>query len=274
MLSKVETRTDQGSLFSLELADADSGYIVAGIDGLDPVKATLVSSSFAAVDGAQYQNARRETRNIIIKLELDPDPAAGDTVRSLRKKLYGFFMPKKHVSMRFIEDDGFSVDIDGRVESCESPLFAQVPTVVISIVCFDPDFVDPTLKTVSGMLTSDVDSTLVNYEGSVENGFVVTININRTVTEFTIYLQPPNDQIQQMNFAAPLVAGDVLTISTVYGNKGATLNTAGVVNSILYGISPESKWFELQPGVNSLRFYAVGAGIPASIQYVAKYGGL
>lgn len=274
MLSKVEVRSDQGSLFSLELDDADSGFIVADIDGLDPVKATLVSSSFAAIDGAQYQNARRETRNIVIKLELDPDPSTGDTVRSLRQKLYNFFMPKKQVHMRYIDEDGTGVNIDGRVESCDVPLFVQEPTAEISIICFDPDFVDPTVKTVTGMLTSDTNPTSINYEGTVENGFVFTLNVNRTMTEFSVYLQPPNDQIQQMNFAAPLVAGDVLTISTVFGSKGATLNRAGVETSVLYGIAPESKWFELAPGVNSLRFYAVGAGIPASIQYTAKYGGL
>jgi hypothetical protein len=71
-----------------------------------------------------------------------------------------------------------------------------------------------------------------------------------------------------------LVAGDVLSINTVTGSKGATLTRAGVESSVLYGISPQSSWLELMPGVNTIRVYATGAAIPLSIEYINRYGGL
>ena len=274
MLTKVEVRTKQGNLLSLQLDDISDGIIVEEIEGLDPVNATLVSSDFAGLDGAQYQSGRRETRNIKIKLSLDPVDPGVTPVRSLRNRLYNFFMPKTEIDLRFIMIDGLAVDIHGVVDDFKSPMFAQNPEVDVSITCFDPDFVDPTPVLVTGMFTSDGSPRLVTYDGTVDTGIKLVLNVNRTLTEFTVYHTPPNDDIRTMQFVAPLVAGDVLTISTVTGDKGATLTRGGVTTSILYAISPQSIWTELVHGVNALRVYAEGTGIPLTIQYTERYGGL
>jgi hypothetical protein len=277
MLTKLDVSTSQGNLLSFQLDDDASGYLVQNIDGLDPVKATLVSSSFAGVDGEQYQSARRETRNIKLTIGLDPNPLT-DTVRGLRKQLYGYLMPKSEVTLTFYDDDGPTVSIVGRVESLESALFTQEPVVDISIICYDPDFIDPVtvhLPT-SGVLqtTSSTSDAVIPYDGTVDTGTVITLNVDRTLNDFTIYHHPPNDDLRQLDFSAPLVAGDVLTISSVIGDKGVTLNRAGTQTSLLYGMSPQSSWIELMPGDNLLHIYATGAGVPYTIDYVTKYGGL
>jgi hypothetical protein len=55
MLTGVEVRTIQDNLLALSLDDPSSGFIIEEIEGLDPVKASVVSSSFATMDGEQYQ---------------------------------------------------------------------------------------------------------------------------------------------------------------------------------------------------------------------------
>lgn len=275
MITKVEVRTRQGDLLILPLELEDAyGYPILDISGLDPVKATLVSSSFAQRDGEQYHSSRRETRNIKLQLGLDPDPAT-ETVRSLRKKLYTFFMPKTEVTFRFYMEDGLEADIVGRVESCETALFSAEPAVDISVICFDPDFFELTPEIISGSTTSGEIPMTIQYDGTVETGIELTLNVDRDLAEFTVYHVPPNDSIRSMDFDnVPLVAGDVLTISTVVGAKGATLTRAGVTTSVLYGISPQSNWIELMPGSNTLRVYAVGLDIPLTIEYTNKYGGM
>jgi hypothetical protein len=146
--------------------------------------------------------------------------------------------------------------------------------VNLSIICFYPDFYSPESTLISGMLTSDEDPTYISYDGTVETGIELVITINRTLTELTVYHNPPNGETRTLQFVAPLVAGDVLTISTVPGNKGATLTRTGVDSSILYGVSPQSSWIELLPGSNGIRVYAEGAGIPLTIEYITKYGGM
>jgi hypothetical protein len=277
MLTKVEVRTKQGDLLSLPLED-DSGFLVQDIDGLDPVKAVLVSSSFAQLDGEQYHSSRREARNIKLQLGLDPDPAT-ETVRSLRKKLYNFFMPKSEVSFRFyIQEDNdeiLEVNIGAIVETCETAMFTNEPAVDISVMCFDPDFVELAPEVISGTTTSGETPMTIEYAGTVETGVELTLNVNRSLAGFTVYHVPPNDGIRTLDFAnVPLVAGDVLKITTSTGAKGATLTRAGVTTSVLYGISPQSSWIELMPGTNTIRVYATGADIPLTLQYINKYGGL
>jgi hypothetical protein len=273
MLTMVEVRTAQGDLLNLPLADASSGLIVDSIEGLDPVKATIVSSSFANLDGAQYHSSRRETRNITLRIALEPDYVE-TSVQDLRHRLYSFFMPKSVANLRFIMSDGQMYDITGRVESLETALFSKEPAVDISLLCFDPDFYDPVSLSVAGSTTSTVARITIDYEGSIETGILFTLNVNRTLSEFTIYHNPPDGSLVSLDFAGPLVAGDVLRISTVAGNKGVTLTHLGVETSMLYAISPQSKWIELLPGQNLIRVYATGAAIPYTIEYTDKYGGL
>jgi hypothetical protein len=273
MLTTVEVRTRQGTLMVLPLEDISSGLIVADIQGLDPVKAVIVSSSFAQLDGAQYQSSKREPRNILMKLELEPDFITTH-VRDLRNQIYAFFMPKREVNLRFYDSSGSIVDIWGRVEYCQSPLFAKESEVDISILCMDPDFIDQVPVEVPGNTVSDSTEFLIDYDGTVETGLEFVLNVNRVLTEFTIYHRPPNDTVRSLEFIAPLQDLDVLTITTVPGAKEVKLTRGGVDTPLLYGVTPQSNWIELVQGENYLSVYASGAAVPFNITYVPRYGGL
>lgn len=278
MLAKIQVTNRQGNLLTLPFDDVENGLIVEEISGLDPTKATLVSSSIAGQDGTQHQSSKREARDIVIKLALEAD-YVNTTVKSLRQRLYNYFMPKTQVTLRFYEDLGSYVDIVGIIESFDSPLFTPEPEATISIHCDDPDFFDPSPFTVSGLSVSgSTGMTNVAYMGSVETGFLFTMNLDRNLTGFSIVHQVPNGDTYSLDFYPPttLLAGDRVTISTISGTKGATLRRASVDSSLLYAVSPTSKWLELEPGVgnNLIRVSAPAAGIPWNIQYVTRHGGL
>ena len=273
MLTLVEARSNQGALLSLPLQDISNGLVLANVDGLDPVKATIVSSSFAQQDGSQYQSSRRESRNVVLTIDLEPDWSL-TTVSDLRARLYAFFMPKSAVKLTCYTSDGLNVDVSGRVESLETTLFAQDPSVTISIICFDPDFVDPDNQVVNGHSVSDTTRTLVPYLGSVETGVVINLHVNRALPAFSIYHVPPDATLRQLDFAGDLIAGDVFSISTMPGNKYATRLRGGVSSSLLYGISPQSIGPLLAPGDNYIRVYATGAAVPFDLNYMNRYGGL
>lgn len=275
MMQKVEVRNDQGSMLTLSLQDLSNGLIVEDIQGLEPVKANIVSSSFAQLDGEQYQSARREKRNLIFILALEPDYVSG-SVQELRNTLYKYFMPKQRVSLRFFSAGEPTVDIEGRIESFVAPKFTKDPQSTISIICFDPDFKNPVPVVLTGNTTASSTVTPVTYAGTVETGFLFKLLVNRSMTTFTIYNSGADGIQKSLDFQSPipLVAGDVLGISTQSGNKYATLTRAGVTTSILYAISPQSNWVNLFPGINQLRIYAGGAAVPYSIEYTTKFGGL
>jgi len=275
MLTKVEVRTStSGMLLSLPLEEITDGIFVEDISGLDPVKATLVSSSTANLDGAQFQSSRRESRNILLTLGLEPLDWEVHNIRNIRKNLYSFFMPKSEVKLRFFLDDGLEVDITGRVESFETPLFAKDPQVVISVMCFDPDFVELTSVEIEEDTVSTTTTFPIDYPGTVETGILLTLLVDRALTEFTIYHTPPDGLVRTLDFAAVLQADDVLRINTVVGNKFITLTRSAVESSLLYAMSPQSAWIELFKGINQFRVFADGAAIPYTLEYTVKYGGL
>lgn len=105
MLERIEVISNQGALLNLPLEDLDHGFLLENVEGLDPVKATITSSSFAQLDGSQYQSSRREERNIKLTISLVPDFSANESVRDLRRRLYAYFMSKAAVDLRFYDTD-------------------------------------------------------------------------------------------------------------------------------------------------------------------------
>src|SRR3954467_7717545 len=215
MLQKVEARNALGDLLTLALDDMSSGIYIKEITGLDPVKATLVTSSFAGENGEQYHSMRREARDVVLKLGLEPDYATS-TVRALRAQLYKFFMTGIPVNLRFYEGyDGLTVNIDGRVETCTAPQFTQEPEMEVSVHCFQPDLLEMDAVGWIGNTVTDNTDITIDYEGTVETGVNFKLNVNRTMSDFTIYHTPPDGSLRSMDFSNPLVNGDVLDINTL-----------------------------------------------------------
>lgn len=282
LLQAVKATNSRGSVLSLPLEDISAGFVVKNIAGLTPVKATLVSSSFANVDGEQYHSSRRDARNIVFTLGLKPDYAVTD-VETLRDQLYGYFMPKSTTLLTFTAFDKFTqnfaeqskdFDIAGRIESCDGDIFTEDPELQVSVMCYDPDFYDPTEIVVDGATVFDLTESIVTYDGTVDTGVIFTLSPNRDLSAFTIFHQPPDGSLRTIDFSFPLLAGDTLAISSVPGSKYAQRTSGGVQSSVLYGISPQSGWLTLEPGDNKIRVYAEGTPIPYTIEYTNKYGGL
>lgn len=275
MLAVVEVRNRQGELLKLPLEDVDNGIIVAEITGLDPTKATLVTSGIAGKDGLFHHESKREARDLVFKLEMDPDYSE-QTVKSIRDRLYKFFMPKSEVKLRMVDAIGSYVDIVGIVEDFNAPYFSKDPVADLNIRCMDPDFIDPNPFTTSGFTVTGSDLTMTNigYLGSVDSGFLFVMNFDRAESSFDIVHLSPDGKTYTMGVAYAFLPGDELTISTISGSKGVMLKRSGVVTSPLYIIEPQAKWLELQQGSNSIRVSASAAGIPWNIQYVNRYGGL
>lgn len=273
MLTVVEATNILGSTLRLPLLDTSKGYSVREIDGLGPVAATLTSSSLAQVDGTQAQNARRESRNITMKLGFTPD-FVNTTVQSLRSVLYDYFMTKALVDLNFYIDDVLTMVTSGQVETFDNPLFTADPEADISILCYDPDFYGPAPLTLSSSTRSDTNTSLITYTGNSEAGLIFTLNVNRALTDFWITLQRPDNQRQKMEITGSFVAGDVITIDTRPGSKAVTLMRSGISSSILAGFDETGTWLSFQKGPNQFGAFAAGAGIPYTMVYTTQFGAL
>lgn len=274
MLTAVDVVNPLGDTLTLSILAPDNGYPVRDISGLDPVNASLTTSSLAQVDGAQAQNARRDTRNITMKLGLEPN-FASNTVASLRSDLYSWFMPKAYLTLNFYIDETLTYTTTGQVETFENAMFTADPEVDISIICYDPDFYDIESNQIFSSTIDGTIETPIEYAGTSEAGFIFEMVLDRDLADgFAIYNTPPANDYQGMVIDAPMLSGDLITINTSKGQKTITRTRAGLETSLLYGLQTGAIWLFFTRGVNYFRAYAEDDPISYTITYLAKYGGI
>ena len=275
MLEQIEIIKKDNGVLTLPIYNPTT-FFIKDIQGLDPVKANIVTSNFSQMDGVQYQSSRREMRNLIFKIGIDSANIV-NTVQDLRKQLYSYLSPKSEITLRFKHSNTTMpyVLIKAMVESFDSPIFVKDPEATISLLCFDPDFYSENSSIFSGSSVSTSTDSIIAYEGDVETGFIFTFNINRTLSEFTIQNTMSDGFVRKMHFiSSTFIAGDIIIVSTIPGNKYVRLNRSGVITSVLWTLDPASDWLKLYPGENLIRVSCTGAAIPYTMEYNLRYGGL
>lgn len=252
MLTQVDITNVRSETLSLTLMDASGGYAIKEIDGLDPVNATLTTSTLAQVDGAQPQNASRTTRNVTMKLGLEPD-FLSTTVQSLRSNLYNYLMPKANIELGFYLDGSLFAKASGQVESFENAMFSADPEVDISIICYNPDFFAPADVELDSDTVSTTDTTTINYAGTSDTGVIFTLSIDRDLDDLTLYNTAPDTTIQQFHLegTGAFVSGDILTINTIPGQKSVMLTRDSITSSVLFYVDDNAVWLSLQKETTS-----------------------
>ena len=240
MLTMVEVINDQGDNLALPIEGVTDGFIVESIQGLDPVKASVSSSPLAQMSGERHQASRRGIRNIVMKINLDPDYVV-TTVQDLRNLLYSYFMPASDVELQFYLNGVKTAYILGHVESFDTPLFAKESQVTISILCFDPDFLAIESTTIVQTIEKQGEVS-INYLGTVPTGLRMELSFAPGGPGFTITNQVANGSRQTFEFSGAIGFAQMIEVDTSPGGKKAILHTSGVASSMLYGVSPESRW--------------------------------
>lgn len=149
MIKSFKVTNYVGDSITLELTRPDkTGFIVKSVDGLGPVKATINMTSTPTYDGALFNSARLDKRNIILSLDFMELPERKDengkllpyeTIEHIRQKSYKYFPLKKKLHL-VVETDNRLVETEGYVESNEPNIFSNQEGCTISILCPDSFF--------------------------------------------------------------------------------------------------------------------------------------
>lgn len=260
----------------LPLQNVTDGFVIQDIDGLDPVKANIVSTGFAQMDGEQYQSSSLPSRNITLKLGLEASLYAAGSVRDLRNRLYKYLMPKSFVTLTFRDQTFPEITIDGYVESLDTKLFVKEPEATISILCMTPNFKATQSRTLQGQTVTSVSgaSTTIDYSGTAPSGIMVNLPFNRAVTSFTLQNTNVNGETTSMEFSGAFASGDTLVIQTAPGDKNVESLKVGVRTPMLHTLSSYSGWISLDPGPNYFKVIVAGAAMNYLLTYTDNYGGL
>lgn len=281
-----------GEIF--ELTHNAQNYAVIGVQGLTRPQTAINTSTGGGLDGAFFNSARVEMRNIVIDIVLQGN------IESNRQQLYRIF-PQKTACTVYFQNKNRNVKISGYVEVLDGDLFVQREAMQISIICPRPFWEDMqtiytelsqvvrmfqfpfSIEETPGVPMSQVmDHPLctVDNGGDIPCGCIITVNIlpYTTTANIVTNLKIYNLTTQEF-FALPnqwFNSGDEITINTVSGQLSVTLNRGGTITNLLNYVQSGSSWFKLAVGENNFTFTYDGADEVVNITFATAnlYGGV
>ena len=247
--------------------------LIRKITGLNPPDVNVFIGDYAR-DGGFYQGRRVGKRNVVMTLDLNPNPALGQTVDGLRKLLYRIFMSPRlnadHTQFILHDDDAPTRYIVGYAEKFEGELFDVETMAQVSIICPDPyirDLSETIFLDSAGWVTVPF-----NYEGNAESGFYAEVHI---VTPTPVLTLANNGRTMQLYYSFNV--GDIVTFDTNGGSRMIRLQRGGTQTSMLPYLTPTSSWLSLHGQGNTVTVYGSNTtfrpGVIKRLNYRASYWG-
>lgn len=282
MINKVVITNRNGEILTIDLNDVEpaSGLFISEIKGIGPVQASINMTDLATQDGAKYNSARAEKRNIVLSLIYLCDDA--ETARVLTYK----YFPLKQPITFHIETNNRKAEVTGYVESNEPDIFKEEANAQISIICDSAYFKDVGDNGIQEIPFSDIVSlfefefsddnspsiefssieikreNIVTYNGETDTGILMTMYALGPFTNPIIY---NNETLESLKIdttkvasivGSAIKAGDEIRISTVRNDKSITFVRDGKSYNILNALDKDADWFTLYPGDNVFSFTA------------------
>lgn len=269
---------------TLELSN-NANYSIVSITGLNPPSATINTSTITNFDGARYNSARVNMRNIVITL--NPE----FPVERNRIALYEYFKTKHWVRV-FYSNASRDVYIDGYVETFECDQFTQKQQAQISILCPQPFFIGlgdtntthfdviplfevPFSLPTEGMALSEYIANepieFVN-SGDVSSGMLFTFTFQVNTVELTL-----TDTFTGETFIVEyeFLPYDLLEINTNKGEKSITLTRNGKKINLINYVTVGSQWLQSHLGPNSFVASTIeGVDFSVDINWLTLYEGV
>lgn len=251
-----------------------SPYTITEIQGLNPPDATINTSQVALLDGANYNSAKVNMRQLNIAFAIEYSAAQN------RVNIYNVLKTKQWVRMYYTGDQR-DVYIDGYIQNIDITYFEMKQIVTVTILCPKPyfkaaqeiinemsslvnsfHFPFPTAdmflnepKFILGYLDAHSGFTIEN-DGDVDCGMIIELYArNNTVVNPKIF-NYITGEFFGLNFS--MQTGDVITINTNKGDRSVTLLRNGAESNLFNYVMANSTWLQLEAN-GSTFVYEFGA---------------
>lgn len=278
----VYQKSDKSDAFTMVLSNPTNvtpkiGLAIEKIEGLGPVEAEINMTEMVN-DGDVYNSSRIGKRNIVIDLIFYSE--VGNGIEEARKTTYALFPIKKLINIEVKEKDTsgsyHTYKTQGYVEKNEPDIFSSESKSQISILCPDPKWYDA-----ENVQTTEIEPGnlgRISYAGDVPVGGYLEITIDSDipgpiasgVPVFTLYTNDTfeNHAIEIYNPSEGFLAGEVLTICSIPGNKSCILtDVAEADNNALNLLNKDPYWITLNKGINTI---SIDSSIPGLLEIIGS----
>jgi predicted phage tail component-like protein len=250
----------------IRLSQNESKYQIVNIEGLNPPKAAINTTTTATISGVRFKSSKLEAREIVITVKINGE------VEKNRLNLYQYFGAGAYCKI-YYSNDSRNVYCEGHVETIECGLFTNNQEMQISIICENPylvalnkilidisktfsKFIFPFAIDKEGIEFSSFDAhrqaEVVN-PGEIETGMIITLRAKAKVVNPIIYNAIT---IEFIKLNTTLNEGDTVIINTNRGRKSITKISDGVISNVMNTFDPSSTWLSLKVGNNIFTYSA------------------
>jgi hypothetical protein len=267
-------------------------YTIDEIEGLSPAPATINTSEVALLDGQWFNSSKLQMRTLSIAFAIEYDAAIN------RIAAYQVCRPKHKIRAYYVSEVR-DVYIDGYVQSvsvgyfdmkqvctveiiCPSPYWRAAQAIIDDISSVKPLFHFPFASTgdttapappageyeynqYGGMLVigkiDELATADISNNGEAETGLIFELRATGPISNPKIYDYATGEYIG-VNYS--MVAGDLITIDTMAGEKSVTLLRDGVATNIFNSLMQGITWLQLPFG-GGVYAHEVGSGLASDL---------
>lgn len=244
-------------------------FILKNVYGLDASDMYYKTSRLGEL--GSYSNIIQvpalKTREVVLKIHLQPDYSTNETVGDLRDDIYRLIEPNYTGNITLIVNDGLinKASISGVVSRIEAPLSQDTPELQLTILCANPLF--------EALEVTDLPQHDSNYlinlsdsESTVAHGFEWGIRFTNTNytgsgTYIKLYMNEMVFKVNADNIVRGellnrgFINGDELYFSSVLGREYVDIKIDGDVFSIADQIYAGSVWPLIFPAYPTVYYY-------------------
>lgn len=253
---------DSADPFTLHIANATpkDSFLVRKITGLNPPDVNLFLGDFNR-DGGIYQGRRVGMRNVVMTLDLNPNPILGETISSLREKLYKAFLDPlsdaDYLKIVFYDDALRVRYLVGFAEKIETEIFDAETSVQISLICPDPFIRDNDVTSYVDTVNGGPWSSLsFDYNGTAGTGFYAKVTMTNNSDILTLDNNGVKMVIDTTASATHLNVGQKVYFTTIRGSRDIRIQTGTNPSTpLVASLTYASPWIELSAQANELKVY-------------------
>lgn len=259
-VTSIEIRPDNSpEIIELSFRDPlrENSFNVKGITGLDADEITPRYVGMSTSSTSSLFEMALNKREIVLKIEINPQYANKESFASLRDRLYRTVFTSRtgKVQLRFKNLSVYVAELSGFITKFEVAYFDQVPELQMTVKCDEPMLKGPTPIDV---LVRDIDLAEFVIDDSIStapHGFAFEIELTDVLVD-TIDISDPDDDSWKFIISPGWgwLAGDKVSFSTDFKNKQLFLIRSGVSYYLADIIAAGSAWPLIFPGANKFSF--------------------
>lgn len=188
MLTQIDVDSENAFKLPIFGVTPKDSLLVRSVTGLNPPDINLFIGDYAR-DGGYYQGRRVGNRNVVIVIDLNPNPALGETIQGWRDVLYKAFVDPQvdgdFIRLVLHDDLNRQRYLVGYTEKFETSIFDSDQSVQISIICPDPYLRDVVETLLVGPGGGWITLTF-EYTATAETGFEVELPIINDTPELNL----------------------------------------------------------------------------------------